>query len=117
MDINNLYTQDLHDEGAEMQVKDAEGNPLDCFITLVGVDSKRWRDLLRGQQRKLQAGGYDADGAGLLAGATLSWRGFTANGEDLPFSKEAAALLYEKAPYIAQQVDLFIANRTNFTRS
>ena len=43
MDINKLYTAESHEEGAEMQVKDENGKQVDCFITVVGQDSKTWR--------------------------------------------------------------------------
>jgi len=117
MDINDLYTVDKHDEGAEMQVKDQLGNKLDCFITIAGIDSKAWKQSFAKQKRKLISGDDSNAAADLYTGVSLGWRGFVSNDEELKFSKKAIKQLYINAPYLIDQVDTFIANRANFTKS
>ena len=112
MDINDLYTQDKHDAGAEMRVRGPDGIETDCYIMLVGIDSKKWREIL-----KERAKDSAINDNMILAKATLGWRGFTNGDDNFEFSEAAALALYKKAPYIAQQADLFISRRVNFIKS
>lgn len=132
MDIKDLYTSDLHEDGAEMRVKNQYGDDTDMYISLAGVDSKLWRhEKIRGERealnryKKLESGSIDLEKsvdeaakltAELLANITLGWRGFTSEGQELEFSREKAAELYLCAPYIREQVDNFFSNRVNFTK-
>lgn len=121
MDIDELYTVERHETGAEMQLIDQSGNKTDCFIKLAGVDSKLWRKSF-GKHRKeiISNARKDKDSvdatADLMASVTLGWRGFTYKGEPVEFSKTKAKQLYKNAPYILEQVDQFIADRANFTK-
>ena len=117
MDIKSLYTSESHEQGAEMQVIGPDGKKLDCYITLVGTDSKRWREIVRTKMRKMLSDDTDDDSSELLASASIDWRGFESDGKELKFSKEAIASLFKNAPYISDQADRFIANRANFTKS
>ena len=116
MDISELYTADLHEAGAEMQVKDENGELLDCFLLVVGIDSKLWRKTFNDGKRQLLSGEGENVEANVMAEATIGWRGFESDGVELDFSKESILALYVNAPYIAEQVDKFIANRANFTK-
>jgi len=118
MDIEYLYTVDDHESGAEMQVNGPNGKPLDMFITVAGVDSKRWRKALhKGMSKRIKKSGDSDDiEAESLAEAILGWRGFMSDGKELKHSKAQAKKLLVNAPYIALQVDRFIANRANFTK-
>lgn len=115
MELNDLYTADAHEEGAEMQVKDENGEPTDCFITFVGVDSHTWRKILKDAQHKVLSGEVSENDA--LADAAITWRGFTHEGKEVPFSRNAVKVLLDQAPYIARQADRFIAKRSNFTKA
>lgn len=120
MDINELKTKPLHDSGAEMQVKDAEGKETDFYIRLVGVDSGKWREIKRKLERKALDASFNGDdpnidAAEYIAEATLDWRGLESDGKPVPFSHQAALDLYRNAPYICDQADRFIAKRANFT--
>ncbi len=117
MEVEELYTIDAHEEGAEMQVKDATGNLIDCYIILSGVDSKSWRAAKNKYQRDIVRGSDITDAsAEALASITLSWKGFKNKGKTIPFSKAKVKQLYTKAPYIMDQADTFIADRSNFTK-
>ena len=118
MDIESLYTVDAHESGAEMQVKDPSGKSVDMFIKVIGVDSKAWRGLAKERRKKMLDGQTDpdADDIDMLVKATTGWRGFMSGGKKVEFSKDKIKELYENAPYIAEQVDRFIANRANFIK-
>ena len=119
MNINELYTLDCHDAGAEMQVLDENGKKTDIYIVLAGVDSKLFRKAkneLRREILKDVAADYEGLRAKKLADVTLRWRGFTDNDEELIFTRELAEQLYLNAPYIMDQADRFINQRVNFTK-
>ena len=125
MDINSLYTAGLHDEGAEIQVKDQFGEKTDCYIKIVGPDSKRFRDIEKQNIRSLVAAIKGEDTEDVednkneidLAKLTLGWRGFTDKDKPLEFSTEAAIVLYVQAPYIVKQLNKELLNRANFMQS
>lgn len=101
---------------------DDQGSMLDCSIILAGPDSDIWVSITRKNQRealKRIMGGEasDDDNMQMVLDATLGWEGFTQDSKSLEFSKEAALILYQKAPYIVDQAILFINNRANFTES
>ena len=44
MDINQLFTAEAHEEGAEIRIKSPlDGAETDFYITLQGIDSKTYR--------------------------------------------------------------------------
>jgi len=115
MDISELDTCTIHGEGSELQIKDQLGNDTDVYVTVVGVDSKLWRETLKGNARK--SGDDKLSDNEILAKVCLSFRGLESEGKEIPFSYEAILNLLEIAPYIADQIDRFIGNRANFTKS
>lgn len=117
MNIENLFTVDRHEAGAEMQVKDENGKLLDLFITLVGVDSKAWRIAEIEMKRQLLAGFDPVEAtADAMGKCTIGWRGFQSEGDDLEFSRESVTNLYLSAPYIGKQADKFLSDRANFMK-
>lgn len=121
-EINSLYTMAAHDAGAEMQLKDVSGKPLDVFITFVGSDSEKWDEIeaqFRTQQiEAIREGGIKQRRckSEMLGAAALSWRGVESDGKPLEFKNESVVELFYHAPYIREQADLFIADRANFTK-
>ena len=118
MDVESLYTEDLHSKGAEMRVKDQFGEDLDMYITIAGLDSTAYKKAVAKMKREMLED-VDADEArrDALVAVTLSWRGFTSKGEDIEFSSERALELYKNAPYIVDQADNFLTKRVNFMPS
>lgn len=125
MDINELYTAEAHEKGAEMRVLDQHGKKTDLYITFVGVDSKAWRDISKQKMRVMisQLSGKDKgeleeiSQASIYASAATGWRGFMSGGKKLKFSEETALTLFSQAPYIADQAEKFISQRANFIQS
>lgn len=125
MDIKELETAPLHEEGREVRIKDEKGKETDFYIRVVGPDSPTWRRIVRKMQKgvireslsqEAQTDGI-SEQAESIAQATLDWRGLTSGGEEVKFSKTKAFELYKNAPYVLNQVDLFIGIRSNFTKS
>jgi hypothetical protein len=122
MELAKLETKLAHERGAELRVIGPDGKTkTDFYITVVGLDSAVWRSMMRDYQREMVQASitgdkvdHDKRSPEMLAKATLSWRGLTDNGEEVAFSQETAEQLYFNAPYIADQLDNFIAKRKNF---
>ncbi len=119
MKLNELYTTDLHDAGSELEILDDQGKKTGLFVKVVGVDSCIFRDQAKKQQRAYiealrNKKDFDDDlfAVDSLVAATIGWRG-----TDEKFTKKLCKELYTKAPYIKDQVDLFIADRANFTKA
>jgi|13_taG_2_1085334.scaffolds.fasta_scaffold219832_1 hypothetical protein len=119
MKLNELYTTDLHDAGSELEILDDQGKKTGLFVKVVGVDSSIFRDQAKKQQRAYiealrNKKDFDDDLFAIdsLVAATIGWRG-----TDEKFTKKLCKELYTKAPYIKDQVDLFIADRANFTKA
>jgi hypothetical protein len=120
MDINDLYSLERHETGAEMQVRDENGEKLDAFITIAGVDSKLFRKAKNELRREILKdidADYEELRAKKIAEVTIGWRGFNNGTKKLKFTKKLAEQLYLNAPYLMDQADEFINTRLNFTKS
>lgn len=115
MELKQLETRAESNKGGEMQVTGWDDKPTDFYITIVGVDSDIWQKVQRDIARKALKG-EEGDRAESMASVTVGWRGLTQDGKDVPFSPDAAISLYREAPYIADQVFTFMADRQNFMK-
>jgi hypothetical protein len=128
-DLTNLDTVDAAEKGAVMEVLHPTDNvPIGMTITLVGVDSdvyrktvnksidKRLQRMRPGQSFPFSAEEQEENGLNLLASCTLAWEGVVVDGEELPCTKENAKALYRRFPWLKEQVDMFIGDRSNFLR-
>ena len=59
----------------------------------------------------------EQDGLELLAKCTRSWSGVVIDGKDVEFSHSNALMVYERFPWIKEQVDTAIGDRANFIKS
>lgn len=125
IEFDSLCTASAHDEGASVEITDpGTGKKTGVMIRVMGVDSKAWRCAQKEQTKKLitEMKGdklsaessllYDLE---MITAVTTGWEGITASGKPMKFTKRKARELYEKAPYILDQVNVFIADRRNFT--
>ena len=116
MDIQQLYTAEAHEEGAEIRiVSPLDGKETDFYITLQGVDSKTYRTAVRAYHKKLinEEEGGEID---LLVSVTKTWRGLNDGKDEIVFTQEKAKDVYINSPSVATQIDQFIADRTNFIK-
>lgn len=104
-------------------LKTDKGTPIS--ITLVGADSVAFRRAQRAildkrlnqkSKAKLSAAELEEEAVSTLVGCTVGWSGIVLDGKDLPFNKDNIKALYGRSdlPWIKDQVDEFIADRSNF---
>jgi len=119
MKLNDLYTVENHEDGAELQIKDENGKKTPLWLTVKGTDSLTYRNELKKQKtayveasrndKTLDTDNFVID---TLVASTSGWRG-----TDEEFSKELCRELYENAPFVKEQVDDFMTERKNFTKA
>ena len=118
MNIDQLYTVEDHESGAKMTVTDQFGKDTDLVLTIVGLDSKKWR-ALAAKLRNIDDEAEDntEQTAAILAKATLSWSGATdSKKKEIEYSEKVFIKLLLNAPYIMTQITSFIITRSNFTK-
>lgn len=125
-DLAKLDTAKVAEEGAELHVAHpTTGEDLGITITLIGTDSKTFRDIsksratasLKKKTREIDLDQNESDAVELLARCTKGWSGITENGKDIPFGHENAVELYTKYLWLREQIDRFMADRSNFLPS
>lgn len=125
VDIATLNTVEAAEKGFELELEHpVNGTPLDVFITVLGVDSAEYKKaqhatsnrFLKKKKMKLTSEEFDANALETLVACTTGWRNMVYEGEELPFTKNNVKMLYTKVPWIREQVDEAIADRSNFLR-
>ena len=101
-------------------------NGEEAYVDLYSSDSDIARRQNReNQRRRLNARGrlkltpeeLEAEATDLLVALTAGWSLVSLDGQmlDLPFTPQNARTVYDKVTWIREQVDLFCADRGNFT--
>lgn len=134
MDLTNLIVNSASEDGAKCEivhpVTERSFDP-PVYITVVGIDSELYqkasRELTNKRLKKATARGrfkltataeeLEAEHIELLARCTVGWENIEWEGKPLPFDKDNAKKLYTKAPWLREQVDLFMGDRANFLAS
>ena len=125
-DLAKLDTAKVAEEGAELRVAHpTTGEDLGIVITLIGTDSKTFRDIsksratasLKKKTREIDLDQNESDAVDLLAKCTKGWTGITENGKEVAFSYDNAVQLYTKYLWLREQIDRFMADRSNFLPS
>ena len=125
LNLNSLDTVALADTGSVLEVEHPiTGEKTDMTITLAGMDSKVWRRAVayaanRRIGRKNKDRVYEqvnADNTLVMARCTLAWSGVELDGQVLPCTEDNAVLLYERFPWLKEQVSAFIEDRQNYLR-
>lgn len=138
MDLSNFDSVKASDEGAVMEVMDpTKGVPLTFMvgeekkpvtITLLGMDSQKVRDKRNFEINKrlkvtarnrntTTAEQNEEEGTSLLAFCTVAWSGMVLDGKPLECTKDNAALVYTRFPWLRSQVDEFVGDRANFLKA
>ena len=136
-DLAALDTIKGSNAGFEVSIYNPSTNEdLGLFITVLGKDSDEFQRVSRAQQKKRMAkltkGGFrnpsvpveeiEQDSIALLAACTKSWMQdgkptITMDKKELEFSVDNAIALYERFPWIKEQVDVAIGDRANFIKA
>ena len=122
-DLASLDSAAKAEDGAELEVlHPISGEKLGIAIRLAGTDSAVHRKATTAIASRRTKGGFrrninlddlQAESIEILARCTLSWSGVVLDGKDVPPSKEAAAALYTRFPWLREQVETFISDRAN----
>jgi len=128
MDISKIDTERAQDEeGVEVKITAKNGEPdlasdgTQTTITVVGVESDRYRKAVDRQTRKLlrnrrnqpEPADIRADRIELAAAAVIAWHGFEDNGKEVPCTLENVRAVL-RAQYILEQVETGIQGHADF---
>ena len=127
----SLITTRRADEGAWLEVLNPVTNqPVGAKILVAGVDSVAYREAQRkisnrrlaamsrrGSRYKVSAEEVEAEGLELLTTCIMDWEGISENGEKLDCNQDNAKRLFAAAPWLKEQVDEFIGDRSHFLDS
>lgn len=115
------------EEGAELEVLDpVTSEAVGVYITLAGADSVVHRKAVANiskrrfnNQKGFRNKGFDpekmeAESIEILAVCTLSWKGVTVDGDPLPCSRDNAIKMYTRFPWLREQVEQFIGDRSAY---
>ena len=113
--------------GADLEVLDpVTGEAVGVTITLAGADStihrkatatiaKRRMSNAKGfRNRALDPEKFEAESIEVLAACTLGWKGVVVDGAPLPCGRDNAVMLYTRFPWLREQVDQFISDRSAY---
>ena len=119
MKLQDIYTVDDHELGAEVRIRDGEGKLTPLWIKCKGMDSASYRKQLKIQKKKYQDAlmqdielDEDKFVIDALVANIIGWRG-----TDEKFTKKLCKELLVKAPFVREQIDAFITDRANFTKA
>lgn len=112
----------IHPGGSGAPLLRSDGSPM--TITLTGRDGPAYRQVLAefqakmGQLRRMATPQELLEHAiKSLAACTVAWTIQDERGHDLPCSPEYAAQIYAQEHWLREQVDAFVGDRANFTRT
>lgn len=128
-DLNLLDSVAVANQGETLALLHPGTNEeLDITITLMGSDSDEYRTTIKKrfeaaqrQAKNKRNQDVDLDDAEqksqeLLAKMTLGWENLEMDGKSVKFSFEAAKDVYARFPWIREQVEKFISDRSNFIK-
>jgi hypothetical protein len=109
MDLDSLDVVATSEKGIEVVIVNPMTGPTDFVITVKGIYSKQFSELIGRAAQRLNKAGPNAPAndvdvmAKVLAQVTLGWRGLTEKGQPVTFSPEAAERVYRN-PLVRKQV-------------
>lgn len=127
MDLAKLDLTKASNEGAWYTLKHpATGEELSGRIKIIGKDSTKFTQLSEEFKRKaledmkstktmaqrLESAQEQSDA--ILAACTIDWDGMMLDGKDVPFTEANVKMIYTRFPWIKEQIDTAIADRSNF---
>ena len=128
LDLAKYDVVSAAEEGATLTLRDPVSDvPFEgSTITVLGTDSKLYRDAVKAKlnsrlnQKKSAKVDMDQEerkSIELLARMTVGWTGIARNGSEVDCTFENAVAVYREFPWIKEQVDEFVSDRSNFLRS
>lgn len=133
-DLSMLDTASACDKGSEIELRHPVSNvPMGMYITIVGKDSKEFRDYTHAKiNERLRKEAYaqkrgkdvdvrtvesiEAENIELLVACTKGWRGIVKDGVEVPFNVKNAIALYQDYRWIYDQINEAIGDYENFLK-
>ena len=130
MDLASLDIQKAAEKGVSVELAhpvtgepllDDAGQPIE--ICVLGKDSEKWqsvakkintRNAARYKDRKIPAAVVESALYEILAECTTVWSGIVYNGEELECNADNARMLYSERTWIAEQLIVAAADRSNY---
>lgn len=133
LDLRSIDPSVACDKGYEFELLHPHTEePVGTFITVLGKDSKAWRDHTRAKSNARMREDFEGKRKGktkpptveeieegaaeLLAKVTVGWRDVELDGEELPFNEANAKRLYTELPWVRHQVDEAASDLGNFMK-
>ena len=145
IDIGDIDTVKGSNEGFDVELYHPGTNAdIGIIITVLGKDSDEFQKITRQQNKKrmdrMSKNGFrsgkvappsqdeiDSDNLDMLAGCTTGWKvidddgvelgTMLLDGDEVPFSTENAKKVYKRFPWIKEQIDTAIGDRSNFIKA
>jgi hypothetical protein len=128
MDLNDFDTSYASENGVKFTLLNPKTyEPTDIIFTLSGMDCSKYRNQKKlitnkrmnkmVRKKEVDVSETEKEDIDLLANCTLGWSGILEGEKQIKFSVENAKDLYTKHPWIFEQVNEFIGNRSNFFSS
>jgi hypothetical protein len=134
MDLATLDSVEKADDGATLEIRSPidgavltdEATKEPVTVTVLGVDSKEYRrQTHRAANRRLKQGSrsgrikitaeeLEAEAIDLLVSVTMGWTHVEVDGTELECTPQNVRLVYDRFPWLREQVDEFVLDRTNF---
>jgi hypothetical protein len=135
LDLSTLDTVKASEDGVPLEVRHPttgaileNGSGGAVTLVLAGSDSDRAKRAERATiNRRLKMAGrrtstmtaeeLDSDALEILAACTLSWSGFSLDGQELECNAQNAKRLYGQIPWLREQAEAFRQDRSNFLKA
>lgn len=123
VDLSQFDTKKTSEEGVWVEIESpTDGEPLGTHFKILGSDSEVYNKQLRKNKDKMMKQGMkniksenlEVEEIELLVACTVDWDNIVDNGEKLECTKENVRYVYKTYPWIKDQVDEFIGDRSNF---
>lgn len=116
------------EEGIDVDIETPTGEPIGLTIRVAGPDSKRQRNAarklqearLRGSKRRLKADDMEKEALELISASVISWKfapGVTIDGEVPECNLENVKALFDRFPFIREQIDNVASSRAGFSKA
>jgi len=123
VDLSQFDTKKTSEEGVWVEIESPiDGEPLGIHFKILGSDSEVYNKQIRKNKDKMMKQGMrniksenlEVEEIELLVACTVDWDNIVDNGEKLECTKENVRCVYKNYPWIKDQVDDFIGDRSNF---
>lgn len=116
---------EAQEEGIDVALRLPNGDPIGATIRVAGPDSKRQRaarqriisDRMKSRSRQSSVDELEAEAMTVTVASVISWEGIEENGASLECTRENVKHVFATYPFIREQVEAAIGDRSVFMKS